>query len=683
MTAQLISHIPASYGAADVREVLFSDLERQGFRKREEMEQPPLGVPGASCTTNLFFGFFFDGTKNNYVQAEPGKNHSNVARLYDCFPGLSVAGVLPATTDWQYNPERYTHFFKTYIPGVASPFKEVGDNGEGIKLALGAGTGRGGQARIAWALMQAINNVHRYFMKQPLVDSTEAGSLAHRMDLSKWHRRQMPLNRRRETPGPNDAQNETTHHLLAGLLKRLHKAVSQHWPAQNGKPAKLDPGIVKTIHVSTFGFSRGATQARAFTNWLMSLCQLDAELCGKSGMTLGGFPVQFDFLGIFDTVASVGAGNSFGNTFWGRIFDGHGAWADSEENLRVPEGLPCMHLVAAHEIRRSFPLDSASVKGILPSACEEIVVPGVHSDIGSGYCPTEQGRGIDPDGADMLARIPLIHMYRAARLAGVPLKLELASDVVKKRFAVTPAVIDALNAYLALCEAKEGSLTEIMREQTRLRILYHRARRVSGKAGVDTSASFKRATNFDKNDLHSAYLELDEEIKEFEAWMKTGKLDDRLVHQEPGFRNQKENEWKEIASWWKTASPLPDAAVHFFDEYVHDSRAWFKLSLSDPDNEPGMLKKLESWGKRLRDFESAPTHDETGAPKSSGLTPDQTLAAREYIKTGAIPRMPTEGREDWEIAGYLRYRKVYAGADAYLISKRKPAANGSGLAIHA
>lgn len=29
----------------------------------------------ASCKTNLFFGFFFDGTKNNYVLAEKDKSH--------------------------------------------------------------------------------------------------------------------------------------------------------------------------------------------------------------------------------------------------------------------------------------------------------------------------------------------------------------------------------------------------------------------------------------------------------------------------------------------------------------------------------------------------------------------------------------------------------------------------------
>ena len=83
--------------------------------------QVPVGI--ALCKTNLFFGFFFDGTKNNYVQAEAGKNHSNLARLYDCCPGKGVKGVLPD--------------FKVYIPGVASPFSQVNDSGEGMEYTRG------------------------------------------------------------------------------------------------------------------------------------------------------------------------------------------------------------------------------------------------------------------------------------------------------------------------------------------------------------------------------------------------------------------------------------------------------------------------------------------------------------------------------------------------------------------
>ena len=62
-----------------------------------------------------------------------------------------------------------------------------------------------------------------------------------------------------------------------------------------------------------FGFSRGAAQARVFCNWLTDALDSDSSLCG--------IPLQVDFLGIFDTVASVGLANS------SLVFDGHGGWA--------------------------------------------------------------------------------------------------------------------------------------------------------------------------------------------------------------------------------------------------------------------------------------------------------------------------------------------------------------------
>lgn len=674
MTVKLLPEIPPGFLEAAEVGKLFSLSQIEG-ELEDALAREQLGSKNGKCETNLFFGFFFDGTKNNYLKADLAKNHSNVARLYDCFPGLSVPGVLPKSTNWTHNVDQYKHFFKAYIPGVASPFQQVGDDGEGLDETLGAGTGRGGQARIAWALIQSLNNVHRYFTEDHLlISSEEAASLVHRMDLSKWHRRQMPLNRWSEQPGPNDEQNETTQKVLIDLLRRLHGKVSRHWSVQGCKPEKTAPAIVKTIYMSVFGFSRGATQARAFTNWLIALCKLDAQLCGKSGMTLGGFPVEFDFLGIFDTVASVGVGNSYGNKFWGRYFDGHGAWADAEENLRIPEGVRCLHLVAAHEIRRSFPVDSISVKGSVPETCTEVVVPGVHSDIGCGYCPTEQGRGVDADGADMLSRIPLIYMYREARLAGVPLKLEDASDIVKKRFAVTPDVIESLNSYLSICKAKatketHPSFTEIMREQTKLRIMYHRARRVSGPQSLERSESFLRATNFDKNDLHSAYQELEDEIAAFEAWLGKTPTVQASRAQMPGFNNELENEWKEIARWWKTEPALPASAVRFFDNYVHDSRAWFKISLSEPDSEEKTIKLLDRWSAQLDGAGPATDANVQGRKAPSRTKLEQDEAARAYKKTGQIPRMRTYEREDWRIAGYLRYRKAYAGADNYHISQ--------------
>ncbi|KAL0630431.1 hypothetical protein Q9L58_010722, partial [Maublancomyces gigas] len=421
--------------------------------------------------------------------------------------------MLPDNAKWKHDKDSYNHFFRVYAPGVSSPFDAVKDTGEGLQEQAGGAVGYMGEERILWALVQAINNVHRYFLGTLLVSPAQTLALLKRVKLVRSRRQRMKLPEKIDLENPDGDATDQTRMEFEQVLRSLHAAVAVHMPKGECKPKRVDPAIVQTIHVSIFGFSRGATQARVFSNWLMSLCALDASLCGKKGrMTLAGFDVKFDFLGIFDTVASVGAGNTMGNSLFGRLFDGHGAWADAEDSLRVPAGLPCVHLVAAHELRRSFPLDSIAVRQVLPDNCEEIVVPGVHSDLGGSYAPGEQGRGVDPSGADMMGRIPLIYMYRKARMAGVPLKLEFANELAKERFRLTPETITAFNAYLAACKVKTGTLTDIMREQAQIQMLWHKTRRHSGKTPLEATASFARASNFDKNDLQSANEEFEEEI---------------------------------------------------------------------------------------------------------------------------------------------------------------------------
>jgi hypothetical protein len=698
MTTVLCPIVPASFNKAEVFDDFFETSEGRKIRGLEDREQPKLGVPGESCSTNLFFGFFFDGTKNNYVLAETGLNHSNVARLYDCYPGLSVPGVLPASTDWQYKPSNYAHFFKTYIPGVSSPFKEISDSGEGFEGQQGAAMGFRGEARIVWALIQAINNVHRYFHKSPLVSAAETEKLTMSMDLTA--RRRRALGKKSIFPNAREKEDGKTREEFEKILRRLHGAVNQHWPdKKTGRPSKIDPGIVQTIHVSIFGFSRGATQARAFANWLTELCRLDASMARRGDtVSLGGFKLEIDFLGLFDTVASVGAGNTFGNSWLGRLFDGHGTWADSEGNLRIPEGIRCVHLVAAHEVRRSFPLDSICVGSVAPANSQEIVFPGVHSDLGCGYSPCEQGRGLDRTGADMLARIPLLFMYKEARSAGVPLKLEFASEAARKRFQITPAAISALNSYLSQSPTKTGTLTSIMREQARLHIQWRLARRPTGNQSLESTQSFARASTFDQNDLHSANLEFEKEVAAFETWLAHKGKGFVPTAQAAGFGNEYENEWEEIARWWAKTPPPSSAVLNFFDEYVHDSRAWFKLIPGNPDNEAGMhillrkqLATLQANRERNLYLETMYRENqkalvrlgirskEAGAtkyqPQPLGFSEPQIQALDEYARTGKIPRMLTEGREPFEIggiagrAGYLRFRKVYGGRDSVLISQ--------------
>lgn len=699
MSAKLCPIVAPSFREAKDRDKFFAESEVKEIRRLEIRETQRLGQPGVSCNTNLFFGFFFDGTKNNYVLAENAKNHSNVARLYDCFPGLSVPGVLPASTDWQYKPSNYTHFFRTYIPGVSSPFKEIDDSGKGVDGLRGGAMGYRGEARIIWALVQAINNVHRYFLKTPLVTGSELTALIALIDLSARRRAAMKRGSPLDVFNAADREDGKTREQFERILGRLHSALSQHRTDRRmGRPKKVDPGIVQTIHVSIFGFSRGSTQARAFINWLMELGRLDSRMTGSAdAMTLCGFKLEIDFLGLFDTVASVGAGNSFGNSWLGKLFDGHGAWADSEGSLRIPDGIRCVHLVAAHEIRRSFPLDSIAVGNVISGNAREIVFPGVHSDLGCGYSPCEQGRGTDSDGKDMITRLPLLYMYKQARISGVPLKLELASPVAQRRFEIAPETIIALNAYLGHCKVQSGALTDIMREQAKLQIQWHLARRVHSKSPLESSQSFARASTFDKNDLHSANREFEAEIAAFEHWLERKGKEFQPKSQRPGFGNNHEKEWEEIAKWWCREELPPEEVLSFFDDYVHDSRAWFKIIPGNPDNEAEMEALLRSWSdhrKKVQEFnaleqkriasESENKMVWTGRklvsnaapykPLSDGLTDDQRAAAEEYARTGKIPRMVTEGREpfEWGVvdnrAGYLRFRKIYAGSDSVLVS---------------
>ncbi|WP_426208675.1 T6SS phospholipase effector Tle1-like catalytic domain-containing protein [Massilia sp. TWP1-3-3] len=690
----LVPNIGLNFLNPAEKEAFFSEGELQDLKKYQRREQPEFGKPGESCKTNLFFGFFFDGTKNNYIDAENGgNNHSNVARLYDCYPGLCVPKILPRSTDWTYKPDQFNNFFKVYIPGVASKFEAVQDSGEGVDGIGGGAAGLFGERRIVWAMIQAINNLHRFYLKAPLIAPPEALLLVKRIALT--HQRRELFRARGELANNHVLQGEKLHAKMEfiALLERLHAAISGFMITEEGSGGYMvGPGTVKTIHISTFGFSRGATQARAFNNWMISLCELDAQMTNaKHTHTLGGFRVSFDFLGLYDTVASVGAGNSFGNVPLLKLFDGHGGWADTEHSLRVTPGVPCVHLVAAHELRRSFPSDSISVEGQLQPNWWEIVIPGVHSDLGCGYAPQEQGKGKLGDGTDMLARIPLAVMYKMARLAGVPLKLEYASEVAKDRFAIQKATIEHLNNYLAVCKVKSGSLTAIMREQARLQMEWRLSRRSTGKTPIERTQFYSRCNMLDKNDFHSAFLEFEQETADFEEWKGNAGKNFKPEQQLAGFSNDHKSEWEEIARWYQPYPTVSEAVAVMFDEYVHDSRSWFKIIPGNPDSVKATKEKLDELcfkrdeGARLR-ARAAQMKATFGMDMRQGrirrpedsmeLTPEELKLANAYTAGGKeIPPMITKGREPYagkNRAGYLRFRKIYGGKDSVLLSSVPP-----------
>ncbi|RZI83379.1 MAG: DUF2235 domain-containing protein [Rubrivivax sp.] len=247
------------------------------------------------------------------------------------------------------------------------------------------------------------------------------------------------------------------------MMRELKEHVDKHMP------------FVNQINIAVFGFSRGATQARAFTRMLAEgLAEWDGQdLLWKQAGAGGVRPkVNVYFLGVFDTVASTGFGGSRGEKFarhagtslaFGlpgglllgptaggvlRELDkgGHAAWA---QDIAIPPYVGrCVHFVAGHEVREKFPSDSVRQNKVLPSNCVEVVYPGVHSDVGGGYGPAndayQEGR------VNELARIPLCHMYIEAYKAGVP--LDSPADVQARAgslFDISPELERVFNGYMS------------------------------------------------------------------------------------------------------------------------------------------------------------------------------------------------------------------------------------------
>jgi hypothetical protein len=250
---------------------------------------------------------------------------------------------------------------------------------------------------------------------------------------------------------------------------------------------KLEERFVQSkgrkLHLALFGFSRGAALARAFARMVADRCERGDKAEWVFTHNKTRYPVRLYFMGLFDTVASVGAPmgtnnpqsidltsglldlqqalnarHNYGSTLDDIAFasggapgadpasgmaNGHMDWAD---DLRLPGMVEdCLHMVAAHEIRNSFPVDSVLQGMRYPYNCRERVYPGAHSDVGGGY---RQGEGARSKVAgSMLSLVPLRHMRAEAIRAGVPLMSEMPTQM-KGDFAEDPA---SKSAFETLC----------------------------------------------------------------------------------------------------------------------------------------------------------------------------------------------------------------------------------------
>lgn len=363
--------------------------------------------PQGECPQTLHISLFFDGTNNNDDRNNKKwrdslfKTHTNVARLYSAAKDVPDEGV-----------------FSFYIPGVGTPLPELGEleySSGGKALADGF------DQRCVWGLIRLLNAVHYAITRDltnPLVRDSNAKAIC------------------------DAAANGNT----AKLMDKIRILGITHSNRVDDGPQNR---AIKKIWINVLGFSRGAACARVFVHKLINEWGIGGHLSDQSGRR--SLPYEVNFLGLFDTVASVGLPDSTRTAVDMDMFDGHFHFARNGA-LNVPDEVrKCVHFFSIHEQRMSFPLDTIRRGDVYPKPlrCREIGYPGVHSDVGGGYGPNEQGKARDGDGSK-LSQIPLHDMYIAALKQGVPLMLE---DAISKRddlradFAIHPATISTFNAW--------------------------------------------------------------------------------------------------------------------------------------------------------------------------------------------------------------------------------------------
>ncbi|WP_198513077.1 T6SS phospholipase effector Tle1-like catalytic domain-containing protein [Achromobacter ruhlandii] len=666
------------------------------FREQRKACQRMGEKAGTDCSIELFFGFFFDGTRNNMYMSEKAGNHTqtNVARLYSVFDD---------TIDPSYSARQ--HRFRTYVEGVGTPCVEkVGDPGTGAHAHAGAAAGWGGEARINWALLEFQNNLYSHFVpNRTLTDALgqRATTLVREMsaDISLSGLQIEELAKAAKIPlaaytgmKPGDTADVLARRTqgFVDTLLRVRK-VNNTEPKdvarytvlsrRNRDLRMLLAGYLDTnpkierIRVSIFGFSRGAAEARVFANWLKDACDPPEGISfysprGDGVLRLAGIKVDLDFMGIFDTVASAGIAQSVSEQVW----DGHGAWA-RKKDMEIPNAVSrCVHMVGAHEVRGSFPLDL-----IDGANYEEIVYPGVHSDVGGGYKPGEQGRGTKD--SDKLSQIPLCDMYREAVQAGVPLRLHLAPAEFQSQFQVSAELRAAFNAYV------EATREISLKQTSSTRILYNhyvqylRWRRLRAERGPEwigaTPSALRARANYpqDYEDLVRANDELLLEVRKLTMDNALERATTPMTMSAPGgegariydgimmmLRGNKEKMWLEqLRTVWNLPGRPAAAVIDLLDNFVHDSRAWFKPLGKDDDVwiaiQQDRIKQLEKREKEAEEYVAIGRPDLALIARPNKQ--EQAELARYRANANDLV-LQSDGREFYWQWGYLRWRSVYA-----------------------
>lgn len=318
-----------------------------------------------------------------------------------------------------------------------------------------------------------------------------------------------------------------------GIDIRIEKAIFEF---QEFVEERRSRRRVDEINIAAFGFSRGATTARAFMHWLEAHSKVT-----RSGNRLkyDGIPLNVKFLGLFDTVESVG-----------------GAAVNKTPEL-IKTSVPgyvekCFHAIAAHELRNAF-----SLTGLGTNRYVQVVYPGAHADIGGGYEDGTQGRDTK------YVRLVLLQMLDHARGAGLKMSSleEMRASpgwqgVLRHSFDVPAHVQKDFQGYMGHLARQSGSLPEVLAAHT---ALYW--------AWIDAGLAIDDA----EQKIAAAGKTGDRDLMEQLVRMRTF-----LMH-EARTRRGKSGSDDPYASNDKVIA-VPPAVEKFFETYVHDSYEHFSLS---------------------------------------------------------------------------------------------------------
>jgi hypothetical protein len=410
-----------------------------------------------------------------------------------------------------------------------------------------------GADRICWAITSLFNAVHRFLTGNKILSDEALKRLVSQMSSE-------------VLTFPLSAESIGRWSMLTLLEEKIAKVVKSH------------PRTIRQINLSIFGFSRGAAEARTCAHWLQQIFENEG-----GAFEMAGIPVRIGFMGIFDTVAAVGVGDVTPVTF------GHMAWAAGTQSIN-PAVEECAHFIALHEQRASFPLESATGRG-------NVGYPGMHSDVGGGYWPGEQGKAMASWGpSPHLSQIPLIDMHFAALKAGVPLLTieEIsANPKLMPSFATDEKLLRLYNKWLETNGVPSGPVTEFTQAHTNQYLRWRGSLHLPGELRLASKRFFNESVGADTLDLAEADKNFGITLR---AWQERqaanatsrGRLTERakdVMHVlVPGGRLFTDwgkdplsaHEERFLAVMTKGNLP-PAASIRLFEDYVHDSRAGFRV----------------------------------------------------------------------------------------------------------